>query len=542
MGPCVDPISVWICLPFFDPSLIRPPAMRFAVGLPAGLRSCVIAADRATRSRRHRGAAYRILRRAPEWHGLGIYLDVQLQTVDGQAYRGRARLTEFLEDRDTRRLFEQLELGSGDRLQIVVKLRRPSVYRDPGVFDFRRYLEREGVYWTGTIRSPRLITVMERGWHGPDRVKNWIQGRLEAAFQSDRNIQGLISGMVLGRKDSLTPEVERQFQAGGLYHLVVVSGFNLAVVSSVAMWLAGFIPWSRRSRLLFVLACATGYALLVEGQAPVERAFLMVCFLISGKLLDRGYAAMNTVAAAGFLILLFDPSSVEDSSFQMTFAAVAAVIGLGVPASQWTLGMAARCAQGFQRFLKRHLPVGPSCRLANHAAGMVRTSWIADLGSDDPMVDFAGDRRSGNRFGRGRDGVSTFHGGILPSVLSRFPFVEHSGWCRGVRCHPAGITGYPAASAVLGYCSVEHHTNPCRVAAHRGLDGPVARDDVTGTLRAGLALGELRCGRTLACVRHPQTVGCRFSWNSGTRCPAARRHSIWRLFPATADRCDSDFP
>jgi competence protein ComEC len=338
LGPCVDPAPVWICFPF---SILLSCLRRGCVLLTIFLLGCGVASLQSTVPRDPGETAVRLigtLRKAPEWHGLGIYLDVQLETVDGQAYRGRARLTEFLQDRDTRQLFDQLDLGSGDRVQIVVKLRRPSVYRNPGVFDFRHYLEREGVYWTGTIRSPRLITVLSRGWHGPDRIKNWIQARLEGAFRSDRNIQGLISGMVLGRKDGLTPEVERQFQAGGLYHLVVVSGFNLAVVSSVAMWLAGFLPCKRRSRLLFVLSCATGYALLVEGQAPVERAFLMVCFLILGKLLDRGYSALNTVGAAGFVILLIDPSSIQDSSFQMTFAAVAAVIGLGIPASQWTLG------------------------------------------------------------------------------------------------------------------------------------------------------------------------------------------------------------
>ena len=338
LGPCVDPTAVWICLPF---SILISFARRRCALLAVLLLGCGVASLQPTVPADPGDTAVRLigtLRRAPEWHGLGTYLDVQLHSVDGQAYRGRARLTEFLEDPETRQLFDRLDLGSGDRLQIVVKLRRPSVYRDPGVFDFRRYLEREGIYWTGTIRNPRLIMVLERGWHGPDRIKNWIQARLEAPFQSDRNIQGLISGMVLGRKDGLTAEVERQFQAGGLYHLVVVSGFNLAVVSSVAMWLAGFIPWRRRSRLLFVLTCATSYALMVEGQAAVERAFLMVCFLIFGKLLDRGYSAMNTVAAAGFVILVFDPSSIEDSSFQMTFAAVAAVIGLGVPASQWTFG------------------------------------------------------------------------------------------------------------------------------------------------------------------------------------------------------------
>jgi competence protein ComEC len=341
VSPCLDPFFVWICLPPVILLSFLRPLQRCRALLPVFLLGAGLAAMQPVVPRDPGDTAVRLigtLRRAPEWHGLGTYLDVELQTVDGQSYCGRARLTEFLDDAGTRRLFDALDLGSGDRLEILVKLRRPTVYRNPGVFDFRRHLERDRIYWTGTIRNPRLITVLGRGWHGPDRIKSWIQARLESPFESDRNIRGLISGMVLGRKYGLTAEVERQFQAGGLYHLVVVSGFNLAVVSSVAFWVAGFIPWKRRSRLLFVLACALGYAAIVEGQAPVNRALLMVCFLIFGKLLDRGCAALNTVAAAAFIILLIDPIAIEDSSFQMTFAAVAAVIVLGVPATRLLLG------------------------------------------------------------------------------------------------------------------------------------------------------------------------------------------------------------
>ena len=262
---------------------------------------------------------------------MGVYLDVQLPN-------GRARLTEFLEDPEQRALFDALKLGSGDRVEIVVKLHRPGVYLDPGVFDYRSYLERQGIYWTGTIRNPRLITVLDPGWHGLDWLKHWIQARLEAPFASRPDIGGLVLGMVLGRKYGLTTEIERQFQAGGLYHLVVVSGFNLAVIAGTAMWLARLLPWKRRTRLLFVLGCSLAYAGLVEGGAPVYRAAIAVMFMVIGKLLDRGYAAFNTLAATASILLLIDPDALDDPSFQMTFAAVLAVIGIGVPASQWALG------------------------------------------------------------------------------------------------------------------------------------------------------------------------------------------------------------
>jgi competence protein ComEC len=278
------------------------------------------------------------LTRAPQWRGIGAYLDVRLELLDGQPWHGRARLTEFLDDPEQRGLFDALDLGSGDRVEIVVRLHRPGVYRNPGVFDYRQYLERQGVYWTGTIRNPRLITVLERGWHGPDHLQRWIQARLEAPFANRTDIQGLILAMVLGRKYSLTANVEREFRDGGLYHLLVVSGFNLAVVAGAAFWLSGFVPCKRRTRLLFVAACALSYAAMVEGEAPVNRAALAVLLLVMGKLLDRGYAALNATAVAAFILLLMEPAAIKDSGFQMTFAAVLAVIGVGVPANSWALG------------------------------------------------------------------------------------------------------------------------------------------------------------------------------------------------------------
>src|SRR5205814_9122160 len=114
------------------------------------------------------------------------------------------------------------------------------------------------------------------------RIRKLIEAKLSVPFAKRPDIQGLVLGMVLGRKFGLTANVERQFQAGGLYHLVVVSGFNLAVVAGTTLWLARFIPWKRRTRLLFVLACALAYAAMVEGQAPVYRATIAVMFQIVG--------------------------------------------------------------------------------------------------------------------------------------------------------------------------------------------------------------------------------------------------------------------
>jgi competence protein ComEC len=337
----LHPTPVWLCLPLaIVLAFVRRPCGLLAVFLlGSGLRSL----DRPVPALPPGAEASRVigtLQQRPEWRGLGAYLDVAIESIDGRSVNGRARLTEFLDNPDLLTLFNTLDLHTGDRLEIIVRLRRPTRYRNPGVFDFRQHLERQGVFWTGTIRNPRLITVLERGprlSRLADSLQANVEQRLLRRFETDRDVRGLVLGMVLGRKHDLTAAVERDFQAGGLYHMVVVSGFNLAVVAGAAAALARLLFRRRGVRLAVITASVLAYTALVGGQPPVVRATLMVCILIASKLLDRDYSPLNAIALSAFLLLVIDPRSLEDTSFQMTFAAVAAVAGIGMPAARWLL-------------------------------------------------------------------------------------------------------------------------------------------------------------------------------------------------------------
>jgi len=336
-GPFLDPRYAALCLPLaLLIGIAKRPLLLIPVFLIGTLRRDAVPPvppDPAPEAVRVAG----LVEGAPEWRGIGITLDLKVIGIDGRPSDGRARLTEFLDNADLLELFNALDLGRGDRVEILVALRRPAVYRDPGVFDYRHYLERQGIYWTGTIRNPRLITIQSRGWHGPDRARRWIANRISRHFDNE-NERGLVMGMVLGRTAGLSAETERQFQAGGLFHLVVVSGFNIAVVASAVLGLSRLLVRRRMLRLAIVGIFVAGYSLLVGWQVPAVRAAIMAAVFLSGKILDRGHSPLNATAFTAVVLLLIDPTSIEDSSFQMTFAAVTAVIGLGLPATQWALG------------------------------------------------------------------------------------------------------------------------------------------------------------------------------------------------------------
>jgi competence protein ComEC len=301
------------------------------------------------------------LESAPEFRSPGYYLDVRLVQVDGHEREGRARLSHFPQDESQDQLFRDLELGTGDRIEVLVLLSQPRSYRNPGAFDYRRYLERQGIYWTGSIRSARLIQTQSRGWHGLDRVREWVTRRVGGQFEDGSVSQALVLGMVLGQQRRLPGADARKFQAAGLTHLLVVSGFNLALVGCVALWLGRRIPFRnhhRRNSLVFALILIWLYAVIVEGDAPVIRAALMASLMIVGRLLDRGYSIGNALSATAIVILLIRPRTLLDPSFQLTFLAVLGILLLAIPAIRWLLGWVQTATRDFDNSeIDPHLPV-----------------------------------------------------------------------------------------------------------------------------------------------------------------------------------------
>ena len=342
-APYLHPEYVWLCVaPALPIGIARPKlAVLVIFLLGAGLRSNKDVQPPVIHDDGYPARAVVRLEGPPEWREPGYYLNVRMISVGGRSIGGRARLSFFPGDAKLDRLFRDFGLGSGDRLEILVRLRPPRVYRNPGVFNYRQHLERQDIYWTGSIRNPRLIQVLARGIHGGDHVRAWISDRIGSYFSGDRTIQALVLGMVLGQRRRLPAADARRFQAAGLVHLRVVSGFNLAVVAASALWLGRRLPFGRYGRTgskVFALVAVLGYAALVEGNTPVVRATLMACLLISGTLLDRGYSIANALSATALVILAIEPRALEDPSFQLTFLAVLSILFLAVPLIRWGFG------------------------------------------------------------------------------------------------------------------------------------------------------------------------------------------------------------
>jgi competence protein ComEC len=212
----------------------------------------------------------------------------------------------------------------GAVLEAVTTVRLPRPAKNG--FDERTYLRRHGVHVV--LRADRWRIVGRRGGLGgvADRLRSSLAGSIAPGLHGDR--RGIVEGVVLGDEQALSEGLRQRFRASGLYHLLAVSGQNVVLVAGGALALAWLIGLPRWLGEVGALASIGGYVLAVGAQPSVVRAG------VAGALVSLAWLAARPVDRWYFLLLgalallAWNPYSLLDPGFQLSFAAVAAIFVL----------------------------------------------------------------------------------------------------------------------------------------------------------------------------------------------------------------------
>jgi competence protein ComEC len=266
------------------------------------------------------------VRWAPDRTRLLLDVDGFLDGADRRPASGRLQVTLY---------GETAAVGEGQRVAVDLKLSRPRGFKNPGAFDYPAFLRREGILLVGSGRAESLVplTPDEPPW--PVRVKRWAVATIGAHLPETS--AGLLAGLILGEKTGLPPEADEAFRRAGVYHILAVSGFNVALLASSIFFVLSALGVPRRTTAVAAGAALVGFALVVGGQASVLRATVMGLLLLAAMLLDRESQLMNALALAALLLIASRPGDLWDPGFQLSFAATAGIIYL-TPAISSRLG------------------------------------------------------------------------------------------------------------------------------------------------------------------------------------------------------------
>jgi competence protein ComEC len=250
------------------------------------------------------------------------------------ALRVPGRVTRFDDLRVSEPVLVELPVGRSPPQGAVVELAAQLVEpRGPKHgFDERKWLRRHGIHVV--LRADEWHIVGYRGGLPglADRLRRAIASALASGSSGER--RAVLLGIVLGEDEGLSPELRDRFRASGLYHLLAVSGQNVALVAGgvlLAAWLLG-IP--RLIGEVFALLAIGGYVLAVGMQPSVVRAGVAGALASLAWICARERDRWWFLLLGALVLLAWSPYNLFDPGFQLSFAAVAAIFLLVAPLSR----------------------------------------------------------------------------------------------------------------------------------------------------------------------------------------------------------------
>ena len=226
--------------------------------------------------------------------------------------------------------------GPGARISVLARLEPVPQPALPGGYDPARRAFFQGIGATGfALGRARLLEPAEAA--GIERLRHGIAARIGEAIE-DPAAAGIAIALTTGLRGDLPGAAHEAIRDAGLAHLLAISGLHLGLVAGLvfaavravlALWPGVALRYPvKKWAAAAAIAAGFFYMLLAGATVPTQRAFLMVGLALLAVLVDRLEIGMRLVALAALAVLALEPYALTTASFQLSFAAVAALVAV----------------------------------------------------------------------------------------------------------------------------------------------------------------------------------------------------------------------
>jgi len=226
-------------------------------------------------------------------------------------------------------------IARGAAIRLKARLAPPPPMALPGTYDFARDAWFKGIGAVGKAMGPVMV-VRSADPRGLDKARTNLRTHIEARLPAKP--AGIAVALATGDQNAVDQDDADAMRRSGLTHLLSVSGLHIAAVVAFAMFLTlKLLALSERLALRFNLvlvaaaaaaAAGIGYTLLTGAQVPTVRSCVAAVLVLAGIALGRDAISIRLIAAGALVVLLFRPEALAGASFQMSFAAVTAIVAL----------------------------------------------------------------------------------------------------------------------------------------------------------------------------------------------------------------------
>ncbi|MEY2480652.1 MAG: competence protein ComEC [Verrucomicrobiota bacterium] len=255
-------------------------------------------------------------------NGFASFL-LQLDSIEFEGRGETSRATLFVRWRGS--------VEFGDELQLFGMAEPIEPPRNPGELDMRAYLARRDVRRELFVRYAEDGVLINHAGGNPilraaQKSRDWMQRTLCRGLDDSPDVEGLISGMVLGLRHQTPEDIEEPFQQTGTLHLFAVAGLHVGIVARLLWILATVARLPRKWAAALIIPALFFYAAITGLHTSSVRAALMSAVLLGGFLIERKVLPLNSLAAAAVLILCWDTNELFSIGFQLSFAVVGGIL------------------------------------------------------------------------------------------------------------------------------------------------------------------------------------------------------------------------
>ena len=222
----------------------------------------------------------------------------------------------------------QLIFLYGDIVEFTGKIIIPSGRRNPGEFDYKKYLQNNDIFALVYLDKNNIPHILEKKYFSLRRIANIVKLKIEEII--DKSTYGdqnaILKALIIGMRGDITPETKQAFIDSGIIHVLAVSGLHVGYVTLVFYVIFGLLRFPPKTRTILTIITLFFYACIVDFKPSVVRAVIMASMVLFGKAFEKRSNIYNSLATAALIQTLVSPLQIFDIGFQLSFTAVFSII------------------------------------------------------------------------------------------------------------------------------------------------------------------------------------------------------------------------
>lgn len=216
----------------------------------------------------------------------------------------------------------------GSRLEVKGVISIPKGVRVPGGFDYKGFLARSGISATIFAKNDDIALMPGKGGNALViaglEIRSRIVGVMEKSLPKEQ--AALLNGMMIGYTAGMDENMTDAFSDAGLSHVMAVSGMNVAFIVFPLIFLFKKMRVGLKAANFIIIGVLILFVFVTGFSPSVSRAVIMAIIMLVAQIIKRQTDVITSISFAAILLLLFNPYTLFDIGFQLSFAATLSLI------------------------------------------------------------------------------------------------------------------------------------------------------------------------------------------------------------------------